>query len=235
MTTRRIIACGGDGWPTVPDHPAIEERILELTGRDAPRVLLVPTASGDSDGLITRFYEFFNARGCRPDHLALFRPHPRDAEAALDGAHAVYVGGGSTANMLAIWRLHGLDRAMRRAYDRGVILSGVSAGAICWFEWGLSNSLGHGFAPVSGLGFLPGGLCPHLSGDPGRRPALADAVARGAMPATYGVDDGAALVFADERLVEVVAATEGRGATLARRDGRTARFDPPLSAAATAG
>jgi peptidase E len=232
VTTRRIIACGGDGWPTVPEHPAIEERILALAGRDEPRVLLVPTASGDNDGLITRFYEFFNPLGCRPDHLPLFRPHPRDVEAALEASDVVYVGGGSTANMLAIWRAHGVDRAMRRAYERGVVLSGVSAGAICWFEWGLSNSLGHGYSPVRGLGLLPGGFCPHLSGDPARRPALADAVARGNMPDTHGVDDGAALVFEDERLVEVVVAQADRTAVLARRTEDGTRWTSPLSGAA---
>jgi peptidase E len=186
--------------------------MLELCGSDRPRILLVPAASGDSDHLITRFYEFFVPRGCRPDHLALFRPHPRITPGLVAEQDIVYVGGGSTANLLALMRLHGLDRVLRDAYAGGTMMAGVSAGAICWFDHGLSNSLGEGFAPTRGLGVLEGGFCPHADGDPGRIPVLEAAVAAGAMPATYAVDDGAALVFEDERLVEVVAARPGRGA-----------------------
>lgn len=218
--TRRIFACGGDGWPTDPGHPAIEERMLALLGADAPRVLFLPTASGDSGNLISRFYEFFAPRGCRCDHLAVFRPHPRSVERAIADQDLVYVGGGSTANLLALWSLHGVDAALRAAYARGVAMAGVSAGAICWFRHGLSNSLGRGFAPVDGLGLLPSAFCPHVDGDPGRAPALEAAVAAGRFPAAYGVDDGAALVFADETLTEVVSARDGRGARrVSLRDG----------------
>ncbi|HWH14450.1 MAG TPA: peptidase E, partial [Miltoncostaeaceae bacterium] len=208
--TRHIIACGGDGWPTDPGRPAMEERILGAARRDNPRVLLLPTASGDSDHLITRFYEFFTPRGCRPDHLALFRPHPRRVDLAAQDV--VYVGGGSTLNLMALLELHGLADPLRAAYHAGTVMSGVSAGAICWFRAGLSNSGGAGFAPVAGLGLLPDGVCPHADGDPARIPALEREVTAGRMPASYALDDGAALVFADERLVEVVSARPGRGA-----------------------
>ena len=140
------------------------------------------------------------------------------------------MGGGSTANLLALWALHGVDAALRDAYGRGVAMAGVSAGAICWFRHGLSNSLGHGFAPVEGLGLLPGAFCPHVDGDAGRAPALEAAVRDGHFPEAYGVDDGAALVFADERLTEVVSAREGRGARrVAMRDGAPA-WEPALPA-----
>jgi dipeptidase E len=215
--TRHIIACGGDGWPTDPRHPAMEERILAHARRDNPRVLLLPTASGDSDQLIARFYEFFNPRHCRPDHLSLFRPHPRRVDLAAQDV--VYVGGGSTLNLMALLRLHDLADGLRTAYAGGTVMSGVSAGAICWFRWGLSNSGGEGYVPVEGLGLLPGGICPHADGDPGRLPALERAVATGGMPSTHALDDGAALVFADERLTAVVAARPGRGARRVSRAG----------------
>jgi dipeptidase E len=210
--TRRIIACGGDGWPTDPHNPAIEDRMLELARSGTPRIMLLPTASGDSDNLIARFYEFFNGRPCRPDHLAVFRPHPRVTERLILEQDIVYVGGGSTVNLMALLPMHGLDVALRRAYAGGTMMAGVSAGAICWFAAGLSNSRGAGFAPVPGLGLLPGGFCPHADGDPARIPALRAAVAGGDMAASYAVDDGAALVFANEVLQEVVAARPGRGA-----------------------
>lgn len=210
--TRRIIACGGDGWPTDPLAPAIEERMLELARSGTPRILLLPAASGDSDHLIARFYEFFTRRPCRPEHLAVFRPHPPAADRLIASQDIVYVGGGSTVNLMALLALHGLDDVLRRAYATGTMMAGVSAGAICWFEAGLSNSRGAGFSPVRGLGILPGGFCPHADGDPDRIPALERAVASGAMPASLAVDDGAALAFADETLVEVIAARPGRGA-----------------------
>jgi len=228
--TRRIIACGGDGWPTDPGHPAIEERMLELLGTDTPRVLFLPTASGDSGNLISRFYEFFAPRGCRCDHLAIFRPHPRSVEQALADQDLVYVGGGSTANLLALWELHGVDRALRDAYARGVTMAGVSAGAICWFRHGLSNSLGHGFAPVEGLGLLPGAFCPHVNGDPHRVPALESAIAEGHFPEAFGVDDGAALVFTDEVLTEVISARERRGARRVTLRGGIPVWEPALPA-----
>lgn len=218
--TRRIIACGGDGWPTAPGFPAVEDRMLELARTDTPRILLLPTASGDNDNLVARFYEYFNRVPCRPDHLALFRPHPRIARLAEQDI--VYVGGGSTVNLMALLGVHGLDRLLREAYASGTMLAGVSAGAICWFQAGLSDSIGTGYAPVTGLGLLAGGFCPHADGEPDRPPALAAAVGRGEMPDAYAADDGVALVFTDERLTEVVAARPGR---MARRVSRGAAGD----------
>lgn len=222
---RRIIACGGDGWPTDPHRPAIEERMLGLARADTPRILLLPTASGDNDHLIARFYEFFNQRPCIPDHMAVFRPHPRVAERLIAQQDIVYVGGGSTVNLMALLRMHGLDDALRRAYAGGTLMAGVSAGAICWFEAGLSNSLGEGFAPVEGLGILAGGFCPHADGDPDRVPALESAVRDGRMPDSYAVDDGAALVFTDEVLTEVIRARPERGARRVAAEAGGARWD----------
>jgi dipeptidase E len=222
--TRHVIACGGDGWPSDSANPLMDERILELAPNDRPRICLIPAASGDSDHLIARFYEFFNQRSCQPSHLALFRPHPQSAEKTILSQDIVYIGGGSTSNLLALMRLHGLDGVLREAYGRGIVMSGVSAGAICWFEHGLSNSMGAGFNPVEGLGLLPGGFCPHADSDPGRGPALGQFVRAGQMPSSFAVDDGAALHFANERLVEVLVAKPGRGARRVALEGDELRW-----------
>jgi hypothetical protein len=163
---------------------ALERYILGLCASERPRVCFLPTASGDSDGLLTRFYEAFAEVECDPSHVALFRPHPQRVAERLLAADAIYVGGGSTANLIAIWGAHRLGAVLRRAWERGVVLSGVSAGAICWFEYGVTDSLGAGFAPVKGLGLAAGGFCPHADGDPARVPALRELIDRGRMPST---------------------------------------------------
>jgi peptidase E len=191
---------------------ALERYILGLCASERPRVCFLPTASGDSDGLVTRFYEAFAEVECDPSHVALFRPHPQRVAERLLAADAIYVGGGSTANLIAIWGAHRLGAVLRRAWERGVVLSGVSAGAICWFEYGVTDSLGAGFAPVKGLGLAAGGFCPHADGDPARVPALRELIDRGQMPSTLAVDDGAAVHLADGELARVVTTGPGLGA-----------------------
>jgi dipeptidase E len=210
--TRNIVACGGGGWSSGDPAGIVEDRILELAGVDRPRVLLLPTASGDSDWLIARFHEFFGRLPCRPGHLALFRPHPEGVAETILAQDVVYVGGGSSANLMAVWRAHGLGPALREAWERGVVLAGVSAGAICWFEAGLTNSLGPSFAPVAGLGMLAGGFCPHADSDPGRLVVLRDLVDRGLMPPTLAVDDDAAVHVRGDGRPRLLRALPGRGA-----------------------
>jgi dipeptidase E len=151
---------------------------------------------------------------CRASHVPLFRSHPEGLAQTLLEQDVVYVGGGSSANLMAIWAVHGLAGPLREAGEAGVVLSGVSAGAICWFAAGLTNSLGPGFAPVAGLGFLEGGFCPHADGDPGRVPALRALIEEGRMPATWAVDDGAAVHFSDDAPPRLVVEHEGRAARL---------------------
>ena len=201
---RHIVACGGGGWSGEPGGGPLEDYILGLAPTDTPSVCLLATASGDSDWVITRFHEFFGRVPCRATHIALFRPHPEGVAEHLLAQDVIYVAGGSSANLMAVWDVHGVGDVLRAAWERGTVMSGVSAGAICWFEHGLTNSLGAGFAPVRGLGFLPGGLCPHADGDPARIPALIDLIDRGDMPPTIAVDDGAE--------PRVISGAPGRGA-----------------------
>ena len=232
---RHIVACGGGGWMSDGRIGALERYILGLCASERPRVCFLPTASGDSDALVTRFYEAFEDVACEPSHVALFRPHPERIAERLLAADAIYVGGGSTANLIAIWEAHALGAVLRRAWERGTVLSGVSAGAICWFEWGITDSLGAGYAPVEGLGFAAGGFCPHADGDPARVPALRELVGRGAMPPTLAVDDGAAVHLMDGAVHRVVVTGPGLGARRVGPGGTSQDLEGPAPALAPAG
>jgi peptidase E len=148
-----------------------------------PRILFLPTASGDPAAQIAAFHDRYADRACAATHLSLFRLHGtrRPLRETVLEQDVIYIGGGSMRNLLAIWRAHGLDALLREAWERGVVLAGLSAGAMCWFEWGVTKSLGHP-APSPGLGFLPGSMSVHMDGEPGRLPVCRDASETGAMP-----------------------------------------------------
>jgi dipeptidase E len=202
---RTIVAIGGGGFSMEPDNPLLDDHILSLTGKARPKVCFLPTASGDSERYLFNFYAAF-ARRAEASHLALFVRTVDDLDGLLLDQHVIYVGGGNTANMLAIWRIHGVDRAMRAAWEAGVVMAGMSAGAICWFEACTTDSFGPQLRPLGGgLAFLAGSFCPHYDAEAQRRPLFNRLVADGTLPAGYGVDDGAALVFEGTTLVEAVA------------------------------
>jgi len=203
-----IVAMGGGGFSMEPDNPLLDDYVLDQAraerGQERPRVCFLATASGDSPGYIASFYAAF-ARRAEASHLALFIRTVDDVESFLLDQDVIYVGGGNTENMLAIWRVHGVDRILGRAWESGVVLTGLSAGSLCWFETGSTDSLG-GLAPLSrGLGFLAGSHSPHYDGEESRRPHYQGLVADGTLPAGYAADDGAALVFHGTELSEVVA------------------------------
>jgi dipeptidase E len=198
-----ILAMGGGGFTMGERSAALDRFILSLTGKPCPRICFLPTASGDPREQLTRFYERFGSWPCELSVLSLFQLGETrlDPVSHLLAQDAIYVGGGSMRNMLAIWREHGIDDAMRIAWHRGIVLAGLSAGAMCWFEAGVSMS-GGAPEPVCGLGLLPGSMSAHLHGEPERRPAYWNAVATGALPAGYAADDGAALLWDGDSLVE---------------------------------
>jgi dipeptidase E len=197
---------GGGGFTAGAD-PALDALVLELTGTACPRVCLLPTAGGDSEHQIRRFHETYGDRLCEPSHVSLFRlgRNPVPLREHLLSQDAIYVGGGSMVNLLAIWKAQGLDVILREAWQAGVVLAGLSAGSMCWFEWGVSTSYGHA-APARGLGFLPGSNSVHHDSEPSRRPVYLEAVRGGEIPAGHAVDDGAALIFRERTLAEVVSA-----------------------------
>jgi peptidase E len=201
---------GGGGFSTAPGDRALDRYVLEVTERPHPRICLLPTASGDPEEQIQRFYRAYHDLPCEPTHLSLFRlgTGPVDLRAVLLGQDAIYVGGGSLLNLLAIWRAHGLDSIVREAWERGVVLGGISAGSMCWFSAGVTTGFGHPRA-VEGLGFLPASNSVHYGSEPERRQCFHEAVRAELAPPGYGVDDGAGLLFAGTDMVEAVSARRG--------------------------
>lgn len=202
-----ILAMGGGGFTAGTADPALDDLVLRLTGTARPRICLLPTAGGDSEHQIRRFHETYGDRLCEPSHISLFRlgRRPIPLREHLLSQDAIYVGGGSMVNLLAIWKAQGLDWMLREAWEAGVVLAGLSAGSMCWFEWGVTTSSGSA-APARGLGFLPGSNSVHHDSEASRRPVYLEAVRAGALPPGYAVDDGAALVFRGHTLEEVVSA-----------------------------
>ena len=205
MPERHIVAMGGGGFAMDGDNPLLDDFVLSLARTSTrPRICFVATASGDNDGYIARFHEAFPPARARATHLKFFERTVGDLRKFVLEQDVIYVGGGSTANLLAVWRLHGLDRALRAAWNRGIVLAGLSAGAICWFEHGVTDSLGQGMQRLDGgLGFLRGGFCPHYDGEAARRPALHRLIRGGFVP-TFALDDGAGAHFVGTRLKEIV-------------------------------
>ncbi|GAC1315696.1 MAG: Type 1 glutamine amidotransferase-like domain-containing protein [Thermoleophilaceae bacterium] len=204
---------GGGGFGSVPGDPALDRYVLDAAEARAPRICLLPTASGDPKEQIDRFYRAFHDLDCEPTHISLFRmaAKPIDLRALLLSQDVIYVGGGSMLNLMAIWRAHGIDAILREAHERGVVLCGISAGSMCWFTAGITKSFG---APrlAQGLGFLPASNSVHYHNEVDRRPCFLEAVRTAAAPPGYGVDDGVGLLFAGTELVEAVSARTAAGA-----------------------
>ena len=214
MAERHIVAMGGGGFSMEPRNPKLDDFVLSLAPcKRRPRVCFVGTASGDSDWYIRRFYEAFPPSRATASHLTFFDRTVRDLKSFVMEQDVIYVGGGSSANMLAVWRLHGFDKALRAAWNAGVAMAGISAGAICWFEDGLTDSFGMPCRGLNdGLGLVRGACCPHYDGEKERRPVLMRLIKRG-FPSTLALDDGAAAHFVGTRLKEVVSSRAKARAT----------------------
>jgi dipeptidase E len=214
MVSSQIFAMGGGGFSMEPENPLLDDHLLSLvdTGR-TPRVCFVPTASGDSEGYITRFMDAFGPGRAEASVLTLFKRTVQDLHAYVMSQDIVYVGGGNTANLLAIWRVHGLDVVLKEAYQSGVIMAGVSAGMNCWFEASVTDSFeADGCGPLpDGIGLIPGSACPHYDGEAVRRGCYLGLVQTG-FPAGYAAEDGVGLHFKDGELADVVTSREGAGA-----------------------
>lgn len=223
--SRQIVALGGGGFSDRPSS-ALDDYVLSLSSAAEPRVCFLPTASGDSESYVATFYRAFAPRRCRPSDLSLFHRSVDDLKTFLLQQNVIYVGGGNTANMLAVWRLHGVDRILRDAWESGIVLAGVSAGAICWFEASVTDSFGPGLDPLrDGLGLLAGSACPHYNSEPRRRPVYRQLVGSG-FPAGYGLDDGVGLHFIGTELQEVLSETDGPSAYEVKLEGMAVRERP---------
>lgn len=207
-----IIAIGGGGFSENTDNLYIEQYILSQLNKKRPKVCFLPTASGDSENYISRFYNAFNQLDCMPTHLSLFKPPTLDLESFICECDIIYVGGGNTKNMLALWKMWELDKHLEKAYKSGVILTGLSAGAICWFEEGLTDSLPGAYTKLDCLGFLPGSCCPHFDSEPEREPVYIEQIEKSIISAGYGIEDNVALHFEDGKLKTAIAGKEGKKA-----------------------
>jgi len=206
-----------------PKNPLLDEFALGLAGKRRPRVCFLATASGDAESYIQRFYRAMRRQQCQPSHLGLFQRTVADPGRFLLAQDVIYVGGGNTANMLAVWRLHGVDRALRLAWRRGIVLAGLSAGANCWFETSSTDSFGPELSALrDGLGLLPGSVCPHYDGEKKRRPTFHRFIARGELPDGFAMDDGAAGHFVGRRFFEAVNSRVGAKVYRVFRRGRQA-------------
>ncbi|HEY5987555.1 MAG TPA: peptidase E, partial [Streptosporangiaceae bacterium] len=229
------------GVPGV-DEPAEEfrpylEYLAGLAGRRQPRFCVLTTAEGDDPAMVARVRARFESMGADFSHLALFpMPNVTDPEDFLLSRDVIFVGGGSVANMLAVWRVHGLDRVMRKAWLNGVVLSGVSAGAICWFEGGTTDSFGLDLRPFSdGLALLAGSYCPHYDSESLRRPLFTRLVADGTLPGGIACDDCAGAHFVDDSLEALVSARPGALGYRVEPDGAGAVTETPLTTRPLAG
>jgi dipeptidase E len=222
---------GGGGFSMEPDNPLLDRFVLSLARSSPPRVCFVPTASGDADGYVADFYRAFSALDCRPSDLGLFERTIGDLESFVLEQDVIYVGGGNTASLLAVWRAHGLDRALRRAWQEGVVLCGLSAGMNCWFQQSVTDSfdVARLAALHDGLGLLPGSACPHYDGEEERQPTFTRLVAAGELPDGWAADDGAGLVFDGHELVEVVASRPDAGAYRVERTADGGVSERPLA------
>jgi len=212
MTNKYIVASSGgfvttDRWGVMKPG-GIMHRALELTGKTRPRVLFMMTASGDDSSYIARSYQAMADSSVDVDHLALFTQPNKPVDEAIGQADLVWVGGGSVANLLAVWRLHGVDGALRNAWESGTVLGGVSAGSICWHVGGPTDSFGPKLEVVNNaLGLIPFGNGVHYDSEAQRRPLLQSIVKDGSLPVSYATDDHVAVVYENENPFEVVGDT----------------------------
>lgn len=220
---RRILALGGHEFSSRPPDRAICELLLRLAverGGARPRICILPTASGDTSEQIASFYSAFGERPCEPSDVSLFRlgRRPMALRDHLLRQDLIYVGGGSLVNLLAVWEAHDIASILSLAWRQGIVLAGQSAGAMCWFEAGITKSSGKPLASA-GLGLLSGSLCVHYNNEPERRAAYLDAVS-GGMPSGYGLDDYAGLLWEGEGSPAALTARRGaRAYRVSSREG----------------
>ena len=208
-----IVATGAGRALMERRNDPYHEFVLGLTGKERPRVLFLPTATGDDPTYIVSFYETYTAARCEPYHLRLFSRTVSDLREFVLSMDLITVGGGNTANMLDVWRRQGLDVILREAWENGAVLTGGSAGALCWFQGGTTDSFGLPYQVLAdGLGFLEGSVCPHYDGEDSRRPVYRDALLSGALPGGYGIDDLVALYFYGTEYVGAFSSSPTAGA-----------------------
>ena len=208
---KQIIAIGGGGFGRSPGEGVIEKYILGQSDKEKPNICFIPTATGDNEAYKVNYYSTFSKLNCSPVHLDFFKRTP-DLEELIKNQDIIFVGGGNTKSMLAVWKDWGLDLILKEAYERGVIMCGVSAGAICWFEEGVTDSWSEKLKVMDCLGFVKGVCCPHYDEEPQRRPSLSKFLTEGVMQSCYAVDGGCALHIENEQEYKAVVFAKDKNA-----------------------
>jgi len=206
----QIIAVGGGGFSD-DSEPELDVYILEQSDAANPGIGFIATASGDAETYLLKFYQRFSKLNCTPSHLTLFRRTP-DLQEWVAVQDVIFVGGGNTKSMLAVWKVWGLPDLLKVAAENGTILAGISAGAMCWFEVGITDSVSGTLAPLECLGFVKGSCCPHYSKEAERKPTFEHYVREGNVPAGIAIDDGAAVHLREGTPIRIVSARSGASA-----------------------
>ena len=215
---QQIIALGGGGFSMELDNPLLDQYIIKQTGKENPKVCFLGTASGDAEGYILKFYTAFLNLRCQPSHLSLFKLPTKNLEEFILEKDVIYVGGGNTKSLLALWREWGIDAYLRKAWEQGVLLAGISAGSICWFEEGISDYFPGELNKLMCLGFLRGSNCPHYDGEANRRPSYHRLIVSGEISEGVATDDGVALHFVGTELQSVVSSRPEAKAYFVRKE-----------------
>ncbi len=216
---RRILCIGGHDFSARPADRGMTDLIASLAGSEQPRICLLPTASGDAAEQSAAFNTAFSVRDCLASELSLFRlgRRPIAVRDHLLAQDMIYIGGGNLLNLMAVWEAHDLGAMLRLAWERGIVICGQSAGAMCWFEVGITSGAGR-LRRAAGLGVLPGSCSVHYHSEPDRRQLLLDSVATGG-PSGYGIDDHAALLWHDHRVAGAFSSRRGANVYRVKRDG----------------
>lgn len=206
---RKIFVMGGGGFAMEPENPLLDNYILSLSEKNKPKICFIGTATGDSEWYQDKFYSAYEKLECETTHLSLFKPTTRDFDSLVREQDIIHVGGGNTKNLLCLWREWGLDKAILGAYQDGeVVLTGMSAGMICWFEDGVTDSFGDKLDYLAGLGVLKGSACPHFDGEEDRRPTYTNMLKENGLKSGIALDDGVGALYLNEELKECVSSRE---------------------------
>jgi peptidase E len=218
---KHVVAFGGDMLQADPRSKHSAKFLIELTGKAKPKVCFLATASGDAQEYIAAFYARYSHDLCEASHLSLFTRTVKDLRSFLLEHDIIYVGGGNTANMFAVWRVHGVEAILKEAYQQGTVMCGTSAGSLCWFECGVTDSFSPDLDPINdGLGIIKGSNCPHYNSEANRQPQYHKFLLNGLAPG-YAADDGAALHFANGNFKEAVSSIEdARAFRVELKDGK---------------
>ena len=200
---RNIVAIGGGGFGRTTKDLRIEEYILNLSKKEKPNICFIPTATGDNDSYKVNYYDVFTKFNCNPTHIDFFK-RTIDLSSHIPDQDIIFVGGGNTKSMLAVWKDWGLDVLLRDAYESGTVMSGVSAGAICWFEKGITDSWEGDLRVLECLGFLKGVCCPHYDGESKRRPAVESFIRNQEINRSICIEDGAAVHYENNNLKSAI-------------------------------